>query len=139
VLVVLDGADLTVLVTTPDISSLRNVRLLFEVTEQLGYPQEKIALVLNKSDHRKSRIRASDIEESLKHPVTAELPIDDAVAVSVNQGVPVVMGDESRTISQGIIRLAEGFQETWALAVEEEQAEPLAQDPARSRLGRFFR
>jgi pilus assembly protein CpaE len=138
-LVALDGADLTVLVTTPDISSLRNVRMLFEVTDQLGYSQDRIALVVNKMDRRKSRIQASDIEESLKHPVTAELPVDDAVPLSVNQGVPIVMGEASRTISQGIVGLAQAFLDKWAAAVEEAQKEPIMDDSARSRLGRFFR
>ena len=140
VLVILDEADLIVLVTTADIPSLRNVRLFFEVTEQLGYPMEKILLVLNKSDPRRSRIRASDIEESIKHPVTAELPLDDMIPLSINQGVPVISSDGSRPISQAINRLATKMQEMWAVAVEQEaMAENPAEDPARRRLGRFFR
>jgi pilus assembly protein CpaE len=140
VLTVLDVADVIVLLTTPDIPSLRNVRLFFEVTEQLGYPPEKIALTLNKSDPRKSRIRASDIQESLKHPVAAELPFDDVVPISVNQGVPFLISGDSRPISQAVTRLAEQVLEMWAVAEEEEAAaEPQMDDPARRRLGRFFR
>lgn len=140
VLAVLDNADLIVLVTTPDIPSLRNVRLFFEVAEQLGYLPERISLVLNKSDPRRSRIRASDVEESLKHPVIAEMPLDDAVALSVNQGVPFVISDGARPISQAVTRLAEKLLEMWAVAAEEEaEAEALMEDPTRRRLGRFFR
>ncbi len=140
VLVVLDAADLIVLVTTPDIPSLRNVRLFFEVIEQLGYPSSKVALVLNKSDYRRSRIRSSDIEESIKHPVAAELPLDDFVPLSVNQGVPFVISDGSRPISQAVTRFAEKVLETWAMAaVEESASQPQVDDPTRRRLGRFFR
>lgn len=140
VLTVLDVADVIVLLTTPDIPSLRNVRLFFEVTEQLGYPPEKIALTLNKSDPRKSRIRASDVQDSLKHPVIAELPFDDVVPVSVNQGVPFLISGDSRPISQAVTRLAEQVLEMWAVAEEEAAAaEPQMDDPARRRLGRFFR
>jgi pilus assembly protein CpaE len=140
VLTVLDMADVIVLLTTPDIPSLRNVRLFFEVTEQLGYPPEKIALTLNKSDPRKSRIRASDVQDSLKHPVTAELPFDDVVPVSVNQGVPFLISGDSRPISQAVTRLAEQVLEMWAIVEDEEvTAEPQMDDPARRRLGRFFR
>jgi pilus assembly protein CpaE len=139
VLAVLDLADVIVLLTTPDIPSLRNVRLFFEVTEQLGYPPEKILLVLNKSDARRSRIRAKDIEESIKHPVAAELPLDDYVPLSVNQGVPFLLSDSSRAISQSIARFAEKLLEAWALAAEEEKAQQEEiEDPARRRLGRFF-
>jgi pilus assembly protein CpaE len=140
VLTVLDVADLVVLLTTPDIPSLRNVRLFFEVTEQLGYAPEKIALVLNKSDPRRSRIRASDVQESLKHPVSVELPLDEVVPVSVNQGVPFLISSDSRPISQAVTRLAEHVLEVWAVAEQvEAAAEPQADDPARRRLGRFFR
>jgi pilus assembly protein CpaE len=139
VLTALDLADLVILVTTPDIPSLRNVRLFFEVTEQLGYPPEKIALVVNKSDRRRSRIRPKDIEESIKHPVTAELPFDDYVALSVNQGVPFVQSDGARAISQAIVHLADKLIEMWAVAAAEKAAvQPAAEDPARRRLGRFF-
>jgi pilus assembly protein CpaE len=140
VLAVLDTADLIVLVTTPDIPSLRNVRLFFEVTEQLGYSPDKISLVLNKSEPRRSRIRAKDIEESIKHPVAAELPLDDYVPLSVNQGVPFVVSDGSRVISQSITRYAEELLSAWAKAAEEEAAarEDQVDDHARRRLGRFF-
>ena len=139
VLVILDAADLIVLPTTPDISSLRNVRLFFEVTDQLGYPAEKMSLVLNKSD-RRSGIRAADIQESIKHNVIAEVPIDGAAALaSVNRGVPFVIGDAARPISQAITQLAENLLETWAVAEAEAEVEPQAEDADRRRLGRFFR
>jgi MinD-like ATPase involved in chromosome partitioning or flagellar assembly len=96
-------------------------------------------LVLNKSDARRSRIRAKDIEESIKHPVAAELPLDDYVPLSVNQGVPFLLSDSSRAISQSIARFAEKLLEAWALAAEEEKAQQEEiEDPARRRLGRFF-
>jgi pilus assembly protein CpaE len=140
VLVILDQADLIVLPTTPDISSLRNVRLFFEVTEQLDYPPEKMVLVLNKSD-RRSGIRAGDIQESIKHPVVGEIPLDDAAAlVSVNRGVPFVVSDGSRPISQAVTHLAEKLLEILVPAAEmEAAAEPQMDDAARRRLGRFFR
>jgi len=139
VLAVLDVADLIVLITTPDIPSLRNVRLFFEVTEQLGYPPGKISLVLNKSEPRRSRIRAKDIEESIKHPVSAEFPLDDYVPLSVNQGVPFLISDSSRPISQSVARYAESILQAWAIAAEAEAAqEDHADDQARRRLGRFF-
>jgi pilus assembly protein CpaE len=138
----LDAVDLIVMPTTPDIPALRNVRLFFEVSEQLGYPPDKIAMVLNKSDPRRSRIRASDIEESLKHPVLVEVPMDDVMAMaSINQGVPFVVSDGSRPISQAVTRLAEKILEAWAAVEEAQQAEEMhaMEDPARRRLGRFFR
>jgi pilus assembly protein CpaE len=140
VLITLDMADVIVLPTTPDISCLRNMRLFFEVSEQLDYPPEKMKLLLNKAD-RKSGIQASDIAESIKHPVEVEIPRDDAAAVmSINRGVPFVLGDSSRQISQAIQRLAENLLASWAAAEQAEEApEPEVESDARRRLGRFFR
>jgi pilus assembly protein CpaE len=140
VLITLDMADVIVLPTTPDISSLRNMRLFFEVSEQLDYPPEKMKLLLNKAD-RKSGIQAGDIAESIKHPVEVEIPRDDAAAVmSINRGVPFVLSDGSRSISQAVQRLAENLLASWATAEQAEEApEPQAESDARRRLGRFFR
>jgi pilus assembly protein CpaE len=140
VLIILDNADLIVLPTTPDISSLRNVRLFFDVTEQLDYPPDKVALILNKADHRRSGIRSSDIEQSMKHPVMAEVPMDDIFALnSVNRGVPFVLSDDSRPISQAVVQLAQDLLELWAAKEADEEEVPQADDAVRRRLGRFFR
>jgi pilus assembly protein CpaE len=140
VLTALDLSDQIVLLTTPDIPSLRNVRLFFEVTEQLEYPPEKISLVLNRLDKGKGRIRAKDIEESIKHPVTAELPFDEIVPLSVNQGVPFVISDSSRSVSQAVTRLAEQMFEKLVTEPEEDAVASEVQfdDAGRRRLGRFF-
>ncbi len=140
VLTALDLSDQIVLLTTPDIPSLRNVRLFFEVTEQLEYPPEKISLVLNRFDKGKGRIRAKDIEESIKHPVAAELPFDEIVPLSVNQGVPFIISDSSRSVSQAVTRLAEQLFEKLVTEPEEDMVESEVQfdDAGRRRLGRFF-
>jgi hypothetical protein len=58
----------------------------------------------------------------------------------VNQGVPFLISSDSRPISQAVTRLAEHVLEVWAVAEQvEAAAEPQADDPARRRLGRFFR
>ena len=60
-LTVLDTADRVVLITTPDIPSIKNAKLFFEVTEALEYPLDKTILILNKAD-RNANIRAEDIQ-----------------------------------------------------------------------------
>ncbi len=140
VLTALDVADQIILVATPDIPTLRNVRLFFEVADQLGYPPDKVAMVLNKSDPRRSRIRAADIQESLKHSIMAEIPADEVVVLaSINQGVPLVISDSSRPVSQAVTRLANKLLETWAAQEEQAATEAPAEDETRRRLGRFFR
>jgi MinD-like ATPase involved in chromosome partitioning or flagellar assembly len=58
--------------------------------------------------------------------------------MSVNRGVPFVVSDPARPISQAIIRLAQNLLETWA-AAEAAAVESPVDDTDRRRLGRFFR
>jgi len=143
-LVVLDAADRIVLPATPDIAALKDARLFFEVTEVLEYPPEKTMLVLNRQD-RRSGISASDIEESIKHPVAAQIPPDERTALAaVNRGVPFVLSDRNRPISQSILALARQIVQDLEAVAEGEKPQPVVErtpgrPTERKGLGRFFR
>ena len=113
-LTVLDTADRVVLVTTPDIPAIKNAKLFFEVTEALEYPSGKTVLVLNKYD-RHSNIRAQDIQASIKHPVTSQLPLDERTAtIAANQGVPLMTSAQSTPLTQAITALGDHLINTMA-------------------------
>ncbi len=86
----LDAADQIVLVATNDIPSIKNAKVFFELTEQLGYPADKIFFLLNKEDGR-SGIAVRDIEASVKHAVRGILPRDDRAILANNRGTPIVL------------------------------------------------
>jgi len=144
VLAVLDSADRIVLLGTADIPSIKNARVFFEVAVALGYASEKIVFVLNKMD-RRSVISAKDIETHIKHPVAAQLPMDEATVVtSVNKGVPFVADPRAKStpLAQAMVQLADRLL-TELQPVEEEAAAPASaadtqEDLARKRLGRLF-
>jgi pilus assembly protein CpaE len=104
-LAVLDASDRVVLITTPDIPSIKNAKLFFEVTEALEYPLDKTILILNKAD-RHANIRAEDIQASIKHPVASQIPLDERTATTAaNQGVPFVMSAGSTPVAQATMAL----------------------------------
>jgi pilus assembly protein CpaE len=104
-LTVLDTADRVVLITTPDIPSIKNAKLFFEVTEALEYPLAKTTLILNKAD-RSANIRAEDIQASIKHPVAAQVPLDERTATAAaNQGVPFMLSAQSTPLAQAMMGL----------------------------------
>ena len=106
-LATLDSADCVLLIATPDIPAIKDAKLFFEVTEALEYPPSKTLLILNKADPH-SGIRAEDIQASIKHPVAAQLPIDErTAAVSVNQGVPYLMAARQTKLAQATVTLAQ--------------------------------
>jgi pilus assembly protein CpaE len=104
-LAVLDTADRVVLITTPDIPSIKNAKLFFEVTEALEYSLDRTILILNKAD-RHSNIRADDIQASIKHPVAIQIPLDErTAATAANQGVPFMMSAQSTPVAQAVMEL----------------------------------
>jgi pilus assembly protein CpaE len=105
-LTLLDAASLIILVVTPDIPAVKSARLFVEVAEKLDYPQEKLVLVINGADRRGS-LRAKQIEKSMM-PAAVEIPYDERAALSsANRGVPLIMRDRDRPISQSLLQLAE--------------------------------
>lgn len=83
----LDHSDLIFLMTTPDLPSLCNTRIALDTFKRLGYPDEKIKLVLNRWQ-MKGEIDAQTIEKNLKYPVWHKLPDEPATVLkALNQGV----------------------------------------------------
>jgi pilus assembly protein CpaE len=136
VLAIMDVSDRIVLITTPDIPSIKNTKLFFEVTEALGYPPEKVFLTINKVD-RRSSIRAEDIETGIKHPVAATLVLDERVATpAANQGAPFVFSAANSAIAQGMVDLAHQLLDT---LVEKEGVAETTEAPAGEKLAQRFR
>jgi pilus assembly protein CpaE len=136
VLAIMDVSDRIVLITTPDIPSIKNTKLFFEVTEALGYPPEKVFLTINKVD-RRSSIRAEDIETGIRHPVAATLALDERVATpAANQGAPFVFSAANSAIAQGMVDLAHQLLDT---LVEKEGVVETTEAPAGEKLAQRFR
>jgi len=105
-LAVLESSDKILLVVTPDIPTIKNARLFFEVMEALDHRLEDIVLVLNKADRRGS-IQEENVEASIKHPIASRIRDDHQAALAAaNQGIPLLIGQKSRPISQDILTLA---------------------------------
>jgi pilus assembly protein CpaE len=113
-LAVLDVADRILLVGTPEIPALANVKKFFDLGEKLEYPKDKIMLVLNRMDKRWG-ISVQGIEERLKHGVRAQIPFDDkTVMASINTGVPLATANRNTPIAQGIFDLAQRLRQEFA-------------------------
>lgn len=113
-LAVLDSADRILLVATPELPALASVLKFFDLSQKLEYSQEKIALVLNCLDKR-MEIPLLRIEEMLKHPVKAQVPLDERTVVSsVTSGVPFVVGNKGAPVALAVAELAQTVREEFA-------------------------
>jgi len=94
------------LISTADISSLKNAKLFFEVAQALEYPASKTLLILNKYDG-KTGIHARDVEGNIKHAVTGVIARDDkATALALTRGIPVVLTQRGIALSQAVFAMA---------------------------------
>ena len=102
----LDLSDDVVTLMTLEITNIKNVRLFLEVADQLGYPEGKIKLVLNRADAALG-IRVSDVETSIGRKIDDTIVSDGrSVVYALNRGVPFVISSREAQVSQDVIRLA---------------------------------
>ena len=105
-LALFDLASVIVLVVTPDIPAVKSTRLFLELASKLNYDAHSIVLVVNGADRRGS-LQVSQIEKAMM-PVSAEIPFDEQCALgAANRGVPVLMRDRNRPMSESILALAD--------------------------------
>ncbi len=103
---ILDTADRISVIMTLELTAIKNVKQFLELARPLGYTEEKLMLVLNQSDPRFG-IRVDGIEGQLHRKVA--LQIGNAghdMAISINQGVPIVMDRRSHPVTRNLLTLA---------------------------------
>jgi pilus assembly protein CpaE len=134
-LAMMDEADRIVVIAQQNLPSLKNVSRFIDLTRELEYDQRKLVLVVNRATAKQS-ISVKDVGDTLKRPVVAQIPLEEAAANdAADQGRPLVMGQwQKRPISMALLKLTDVIK-------EELRAQPEAagdQPAATSRLARLF-
>ncbi len=102
----IEEADLLALVTTQDIPAVKNIRLFLDMLIALGFPIQKVFLVMNMYDKRRTTVTPERIAEVTKADVAAVLPFDDRLVVpAMDRGVPFLPENRTHPISKGIYRI----------------------------------
>jgi pilus assembly protein CpaE len=101
----IEASTLVLMVTTGEVSSVRDTKSAFRRLERWSVPREKVKLVLNRGA-RSDGIRVKDVEESLGQPVFWELPRDPSIPRAIQLGEPVVIGRPNSSAAQSILALA---------------------------------
>ncbi len=125
----LDIATKIMLVGSPTLIAIKNLRFVLDLFDQLEYPQEKTTLVLNRtSDDRNRRqvtLSTDRIESYLRRKVEAHIPlVDDRIILNaILRGVPVIAVDRNQNIPpiKQLLELADHMFK--ALMEAEEEAE----------------
>jgi pilus assembly protein CpaE len=135
-LAVLDVADRIVALMTLEMPCIKNIKLFLEVADLLEYAHEKILLILNKADNRLG-IRISNVEENIQRKVALQIANGaHDVTLSINQGVPIVIGKPTHATSRDIFVLAKELSNVTQVSGEKPSPQGVKEE---SRGGLFSR
>lgn len=105
-LVVLDGADQVILVTQLGLVSLRSTQRTISLFQRLGYPDEKLSVVVNRYQSG-DVIEHREAESLLGRPIFHMLPNDTRTSRdALGRSAPVVTHDPSSALARSYIALA---------------------------------
>jgi pilus assembly protein CpaE len=126
-LVALDAADTIVLVCPPELAALKNAARFLRLTQEFGYPNDKVRLVVNRAKGP-GAVSIDDIEENLRIKVALRLPSDGpAVMYALNHGEPLVQVKPKSRVAVGIRQLARGiiYDQGWETAEVPQKKQPI--------------
>jgi pilus assembly protein CpaE len=105
VLAAVDVSEELVLVTTPDVTSIKNLKLTLHTLDLLGQSTERRRIVLNQADAQ-ARLTPDDVASMIGAPVHTVVPADWVVTASINRGVPVVVDQPRHAVTRAMRQLA---------------------------------
>src|SRR5262249_45582281 len=106
VLTAMDNSAHHVLLTTPDVPALKNLRITLDMLDLLSYPRQIRSVVLNRADS-KVGLSLEDVERVVRWPIVAHIPSSREVPISINKGTPLTLASPGHPVSQAIYRFAQ--------------------------------
>jgi len=110
----LGPTDQLLLLCGLDVPTLKNVRLSLRTLELLGFPPERMSLVLNRVTPSVG-LTAEDVAEALGTRVAFEVPNDPVVAPAVNRGAVPSLQEAGSEFAVAVARIAGSIQPTIAV------------------------
>jgi Flp pilus assembly CpaE family ATPase len=106
VLAAIDLSARLVLLATPDVPALKNLRATQDSLDLLSFPKAARSIVLNRADSNLG-LSPEDVLRVLRAPVAARIPYSRAVPLSVNNCMPITLWSGRHPVSRAIARLAQ--------------------------------
>ena len=120
-------ADTIFVVMTADLSCLKNVRLILETVDHLGYPADKVQLVLNRSNAF-TGINVKNAEGALRRTIDHQIVNEYRGAISaLNSGAPFMFMKADSALGGSLLHFARGVDKP-AEAMPSRAAIPAAPD-----------
>jgi pilus assembly protein CpaE len=105
-LAALDAADRVILNTQLTVPALRATQRAIQICERLGYPNDKLCIVVNRFQST-DVLSPADAASLLKHDIQWKLPNDyQTTAAALMKGIPVLQHDPASKLSWSFTQLA---------------------------------
>jgi len=105
---IFEVADTIFVVMTADLSCLKNVRLILETVDHLGYPASKVQLVLNRSNAF-TGINVKNAEGALRRTIEHQIVNEYRGAISaLNSGAPFMFMKADSALGGSLLHFARG-------------------------------
>lgn len=102
----IEKADQIFVLTTLEMTAIKNTKLMLETLEVLGY-RDKVQLVINRST-MDSVIKASDVPDILGVETAIYIPNEFQItSQSLNIGIPFVLNQSKTDIAKAVFKMAE--------------------------------
>jgi pilus assembly protein CpaE len=106
-LAVLDLADLYIVTTTPHLGTLRSARHFLHIARTLGYPDDRMCLVLNRATQL-AGLSFDDVASMLGSRTILQIPAGGPeVTQAINEGRPLVLHQPRSPVARALQTLAE--------------------------------
>jgi pilus assembly protein CpaE len=106
-LTILEHVDDIMLVTTPEVSAIRNTSVFLNLASRLNWPDKKIRIILNRANSNQ-QIGLREIERTLHRQVEFSIINSrKAVVQSLTRGQPLVLEQPTHQLSQQILEMAD--------------------------------
>ncbi len=106
VLTAMDVSSQLVLLTTPDVTALKNLRVALDMLDVLSYPRQIRSVVINRADS-KVGLSLEQVHKVVRSEIAAHIPSSRAVPISVNKGVPIVLDSPGHPVSQSVLKFVQ--------------------------------
>ncbi|MDH5506403.1 MAG: response regulator [Anaerolineae bacterium] len=104
----LDASDLQILLTTQDIPSIKNARLFIDLAEAIDLQRDRILMVMNSYDKRRTNVTPEKVSDSFKQEFATIIPLDEKLVVpAMDRGVPFMMQNKAHPVGRAILTLAQ--------------------------------
>ena len=101
-------ADVILLLTSLDVSSIKDTRTAVRILEAWDLPVERVRLVVNDTS-RAQAVTAADVKKAVNLDVAHVIPNDQRVGISVQTGIPIVGSEPRSRFSREVTAIAEAI------------------------------